>query len=138
MAHLEYIGFSGTTCSCDYAVGEIDGKKAVVFVQGHLTQTSITNMIEVLASKVLSAELAGTDPTEVRFFEHYPPHLKPLRVWQEVAFAERQKIEKRSGLLDKLLGALRSDKEPPSWTVDSPQWGTVSEPLAAKLKAILP
>lgn len=80
LAELHYQGF-WKPCACHYAITDLDGKPAVVFVQGPLTNTSITNMIEVLASLVLAKDLAGHRPDGVRFFEFYPPKLNPLRVW---------------------------------------------------------
>lgn len=126
MQTMTYPGLVNVS-ECQYAIGEDGGKKLVVFVQGPLANTSITNMIEVLASRVLCAELAGTDPSDVRFFEHYPAHLKPVRAWQEVSFKERTTIDASSGLLTKLLQVLSGPAKPNAWCVDKPQWMALAE-----------
>jgi hypothetical protein len=126
MQTMIYQGFANTS-ECQYAIGEEGGKKLVVFVQGPLTNTSITNMIEVLASRVLCADLAGTDPSDVRFFEYYPAHLNPIRAWQEVSFEERRPVDESTGLLAKLLQVLSGPTKPSAWCVDKPQWSALSE-----------
>ena len=137
MKTLEYIGFSGTPCSCQYQIFEVDGQRSVIFVQGALTQTSITNLIEVLASKILSGDLFGFKPSEVRFFEHYPPRLQPLREWQEVIFAESMEVRRDGGLISKLLDAIQGKSPLTFWTVDDPRWKSVPPALASKLAATL-
>ena len=62
MKTLNYQGFT-TPCSCQHTICDLAGKQVVVFVQGPLTNTSITNLIEVLASRVLSADLVGVQKT---------------------------------------------------------------------------
>lgn len=125
MKVLEYVGFSNNVCKCQYAIGEEGGKTVVVFVQGPLTFTSITNMIEVLASRILCSDLAGTDPATVRFFEYYPPALKPLRVWQEVSFEEHNEVREEKGLVAKLLQVVTGPGEVKAWTVDKPVWRAI-------------
>lgn len=126
MQTMTYQGVAKAS-ECQYAIGEEGGKKLVVFVQGPLSNTSITNMIEVLASRVLCADLAGTDPSDVRFFEHYPAHLEPIRAWQEVSFEERHPIDESTGLLAKLLQVLSGPEKPRAWCVDKPRWSALSE-----------
>lgn len=139
LTELRYQGFT-KPCACHYAIASLDGKPAVVFVQGPLTNTSITNMIEVLASLVLAKDLAGHQPDAVRFFEYYPPKLNPLRVWQEVTFTESYPLKKPAqGLLAKVISMVAGDAEPEAWAVDGPQWqalddGQVPDAIKALVK----
>ena len=124
MKTLQYQGFTKPS-TCQYGIGDLQGKKAVVFVQGPLTNTSITNMIEVLASRVLCDDLIGTHPRDVRFFEHYPRALQPLAEWQEVTFEEHVELDPKLGLVAKLLELVRGPSEPTAWAVDKPLWSAL-------------
>lgn len=137
MKTLQYYGFTNKLCACDYLVAELDGQSVVVFKNGPLTQTSITNMIEVLASKVLANDLQGVDPHQVRFFEYYPPELQPLRVWQEVKFEEAYPLTVKTGLLTKLLQAVFPDESKPVWAVDVPVWQSVGDELRQRLERLV-
>lgn len=125
MKTLHYQGFTGKPCSCEYAIGRLGDKTAVVFVQGPLNQTSITNLIEVLASKVLCTDLTGTQPANVRFFEHYPPTLQPIVAWQEVVLRATSLLPKPGGLMAKFLGLFAGESGPDLWVVDEPVWGPI-------------
>ena len=133
MKTLHYEGFTGKPCSCEYAIGRLGEKTVVVFVQGPLNQTSMTNLIEVLASKVLCTDLTGRQPAQVRFFEHYPPSLRPIVAWQEVTFLTSSLLPKPGGLMAKFLGLLAGESAPDSWVVVVPAWGPVP---AADLVAV--
>ncbi|MDA8445626.1 hypothetical protein [Paracidovorax valerianellae] len=137
MKTLQYIGFTGKQCSCQYKVGTVANDLIVVFVQGPLNQTSITNLIEVLASKVLGEDLSEENPQSVRFFEHYPHHLNPLREWQEVVFEERHEVAKDKGLMAKLLSFTKSENPQSTWIVDSPYWKPVPTALREQLAAFI-
>lgn len=137
MKTLQYVGFTGKQCSCQYKVGTVANDLVVVFVQGPLNQTTIANLIEVLASKVLGEDLSGTDPQSVRFFEHYPPHLAPLLGWQEVVFQERQEVAKDKGLMAKLLSFTQGQSPQSTWIVDNPHWKPVSPILEKGLAAFI-
>lgn len=137
MKTLDYEGFTGPA-RCHYAVGELLGKKVVVFVQGPLTNTSITNKIEVLASLVLSNDLIGVNPRDVRFFEHYPPSLQG-REWQEVEFAEHLPLaDGQRSLLTKMLAAVTGPSSPTAWAVDKPQWlGMATDKVPVELRRLV-
>lgn len=137
MKTLQYTGFTGKQCNCQYKVGTVDDHLAVVFVQGASNQTSITNMIEVLASKVLGEDLAGKIPESVRFFEYYPPPSKPIVEWQEVIFDECTEVSKDKGMLAKLLSFAKNERQPKTWIVDSPRWKPVPAALVAQLTAFI-
>lgn len=138
MKTLSYPGFTNKPCSCQYAIGALNGKPAVVFVQGPLSQTSITNQIEAIVSKLLAADLRGTRPDDVRFFEYYSPQLQPLRVWQEVTFEKQTQLKSRASLFTKLLEAIREEKDPGAfWRVDSPQWQPVHESDRVQLEKLV-
>jgi hypothetical protein len=123
---LRYDGFVEPS-TCHYAIGELDGKPAVVFVQGPLSNTGITNVIEVLASRVLAAELAGRQPADVRFFEHYPPALNPIREWQEVTFKEVHPVPAPAdGWIARLRALVAGERSPRSWAVAKPQWHPIA------------
>lgn len=121
MKTLHYQGFS-KPCTCQYDIVDVNGKSCVLLVQGPLINTSITNMVEVLVSRILCHDLAGTNPSDIRVFEYYSPSLKPLRVWQEVFFEEHFQIKEDRGLLAKLLEAVVGTSETPTWGVDKPSW----------------
>jgi hypothetical protein len=127
LKELRYQGFT-KPCVCHYAIANVGGKPAVVFVQGPLTNTSITNMVEVLSSLILAKDLAGQHPEGVRFFEYYPPALNPIRRWQEVTFTEIHALKKPAqGLLAKVISLVAGDADPESWAVDGPQWQALDD-----------
>lgn len=90
---LNFNGFSNAPSSCEYGIGEIGDKVAIVFYQRELVGTSITNMIEHLTIHVLAKVLPEVSPEKIRVFEHYNPELKPIIEWQEVRFSD-------SGVID--------------------------------------
>lgn len=127
MRTLEFNGFSNTPSSCEYGIGEVEGKAAILFYQRELSGTSITNMIEHLTVHVLAEDLPGILPENVRVFEHYNPKLNPIYEWAEVRFSESGKIDEGKSILKKLLELVFPSGKPPKYFVDSPQWLKVSE-----------
>lgn len=127
MKTLKFYGFSNTPSSCEYGIGEIDGKVAILFHQRELSGTSITNMIEHLTIHVLAEELSGTLPEDIRVFEHYNPKLNPIYEWAEVVFSETGKIDEGKSILKNLVDLVFPSGTPPKYYVDSPKWLKVSE-----------
>lgn len=125
MKTLHYQGFE-KPCVCKYAIEEVDGKSCVLLVQGALGNTSITNMVEVLVSRILCDELAGMHPSEVRVFEHYPPSHQPIRAWQEVTFDEHIPIKADKGIFAKLLEVVAGPSSPEVWGVKNPVWNSLA------------
>jgi hypothetical protein len=123
MKTLNYNGFSNTPSTCEYGIGDIHGKTAIVFYQGAMGGTSITNMIEALTMHVLSTDLQGVDPAQVRVFEHYAPSLNPLAEWQEVTFLDKGEIQEDKGIARKLIElVLSSSNTTKQWYVNNPAW----------------
>lgn len=116
-----------------YAIGVAGGRRFVAFRQTEVAgKTSITNIIEGLASQVLANDLAGVAPDEVDFFEFYPPHLKPLQEWQKVTFDVAAPLYvKPKGFLRRVLWSLirliKGPGKPDAWAVTKPMW----EPIAS-------
>lgn len=111
-----------------YAVGVDAGRRFVVFQQtADRTKTSITNLIEGLASQVLATDLAGVEPGLVDFYEFYPPHMSPIQEWQKVTFAEVGPVRNPPrGMLERIirfaLGLFGIEGKPDAWAVAKPQW----------------
>ena len=136
MRTLEFNGFSNIPSSCEYEIGEIGDKVAILFYQRELRGTSITNMIEHLTIHVLAEDLPGTSPEDVRVFEHYNSDLNPVYEWAEVRFSDSGKIDEGKSILKKLVGIIFPSGKPPRYYVDSPEWIKVSEQNIALLSNI--
>lgn len=136
MKNLNFHGFSNTPSSCQYGIGEIGGKVAILFYQKELIGTSITNMIEHLVIHILAKELPGTSPENIRVFEHYNPDLNPIYEWSEVRFSKSGEIDEGKSILNKLVELVFPSKNPPRYYVDSPEWRNVSEQDIAQLSKI--
>lgn len=137
MKKLNYSGFGGIPSMCEYGIGSIGGKKAVVFLQTTSGGTSITNVIEVLTMHVLATDLPGVDPSQVRVFEHYAPTLKPLFEWKEVLFSDVGEIQDEKNIARKLIELVVPSGAPKKWYVDGPSWQTVAATELAIVSAIL-
>ncbi len=137
MRTMEYTGFTNKTCFCRYQITEIDGQQIVIFEQSARIQTSITNVIEDLASQVLENDLRGTEPSEVRFFEYYPSHLRPLVDWQEVKFRDVDPVYKDIGLSEKIRALFGAKQSPERWSVEKPEWSPVSQKMKSQLQSVL-
>ena len=138
MHTLNYTGFDGQLCSCGCAMGEMDGKAIVIFVQGEPAQTSIKNVIEDVANAFLSQQYQNHEKPEVRFFEHYPSMHLPSQQWHEVQFAQYTKFVNKKGLLQSIKDLVSGIKNLPRWVVEKPEWTALRHPDAiAKLRAIL-
>lgn len=83
---LQHSGFASPS-ECAYGVFDVDGMKWVIFVELH-KGTSITNMIEHLATMVYNSDLSDVPPEQIRWFEYYTPKYQPIVDWQEVGFGE--------------------------------------------------
>lgn len=127
MKTLNFKGLGNTPSSCEYAIGEIGDKAAIIFYQKELSGTSITNMIEHITIHVLVNELPSVSPDKVRVFEHYNPELKPIIEWQEVKFSDSGVIDEGKSITQKLVGLIIPSKVPPKYYVDSPEWSPVSK-----------
>lgn len=136
MKTLNFHGFSNAPSSCQYGIGEIGDKVAILFYQKELIGTSITNMIEHLAIHILAKELPGTSPENIRVFEHYNPDLSPIYEWAEVRFSNSGEIDEGKSILKKLVELVFPSGNPPRYYVDSPEWGNVSEQDIALLSKI--
>lgn len=114
--------FLGNQSPYRYVTGKLAGRPVVVFIQdAPIRTTSITNLIEVLATKAVAVEFPNTDPSSVRFFEFYPPELNPMIDWQEVMFQECSLMNEPCTLLEKLAQLFVGTKEQ-AWLLDKPQW----------------
>lgn len=136
MKNLNYNGFDNIPSSCEYGIGSIGSKKAVVFLQTKSGGTSISNMIEVLTMHVLATDLPGVDPNQVRVFEHYAPTLKPLVEWQEVLFSDMGEIQEKNNIARNLIELVMSSGAPKKWYVDGPLWRPVTATELAIVSAI--
>ncbi|MFB2638263.1 hypothetical protein ACE02P_09570 [Shewanella bicestrii] len=136
MRTLNFYGFSNTPSSCEYEIGEIEDKVAILFYQKELAGTSITNMIEHLTIHVLAEDLPGTPPENIRVFEHYNPELNPIYEWAEVRFSDSGKIDEGKSILKKIVELVFPSGAPPRYYVDSPEWLKVSEQNIALLSNI--
>lgn len=136
MPVLNFNGFSNTPSSCEYGIGEIGNKTAIVFYQKEPIGTSITNMIEHLTIHVLAEELPGVSPENIRIFEHYNPDLNPIYEWAEVQFSDSGKINEKKSILKKLVELVFPSGTPPKYYVNSPEWLGVSEQNIALLSNI--
>jgi|GEM_PF-4222872 len=126
MKTLKFSGFSNVSSECEYGIGEIGDKIAIVFYQRELIGTSITNMIEHLTIHVLATELQETSPDNIRVFEHYNPELNPIIEWQEVQFSDSGVVDEGKSIITKLIELVFPSGNPPKYYVDSPVWGGVS------------
>lgn len=135
MKTINYSGFSNVPSSCQYGVGKVGGKDAVVFYQSKNPGTSITNMIEELSTSVLTTEFPGVHPANVRIFEHYDPADNPMIEWQEVRFEDSGIVDNKSPL-KKLVALLIPDKTTPKSYVGKPVWLKVSPEDSAQAAAI--
>jgi hypothetical protein len=133
MKKLHYIGFSNQVCSCGYKTVTIDGRLCLIIQQTQDSTTSITNTIETLVSQILATDLLGTDPAELRVFEHYPANMKPIVEWQEVTFEEKHKRKPRRTIVQALVDLVSPTEQP--YVVWHPNWYGVSASMQAKLAA---
>lgn len=125
----------GNTSSYCYVRGSLASHPAIVFVQGPQSRsTSITNLIEDLATAVVAVEFPGTEPSAVRFFEYYSPDQNPLFVWQEVVFEELVPQEGELGFFGKLAEMVFGKSPPSAWSLEKPQW---RQPLSPSEKTAL-
>ncbi|MGP3508677.1 hypothetical protein [Paracidovorax citrulli] len=136
MKKLEYRGFSNTPSECKYGIGVINGKTAIVFHQTVQGGTSITNMIEHLTMHVLATDLPRVDPNQVRVFEHYDQHLRPVSEWQEVTFQEMGEIQEEKNIAEKLIEFVSRSSPSKRYYVDGPSWGSVNPNDLATVKNI--
>ncbi|ENM3816593.1 hypothetical protein EFU53_000397 [Vibrio cholerae] len=127
MNTLKFSGFSNIPSECEYGIGEIGDKIAIVFYQRELIGTSITNMIEHLTIHVLATELQGKSPENIRVFEHYNPELNPIIEWQEVQFSRSGVVDERKSIITKLIELVFPSGNPSKYYVDSPVWSRVSD-----------
>ena len=118
MKLIKFNGFSNTPSECYYSIIKFKDKDTVVFIQKNLKGTSITNMIEFLASTVVNDELADKDPKDILFFEYYVKELDPLVSWQRVSLNE---IKGSDGI----------------WVLSDPSWSRVSEQDKIDLEGLI-
>ena len=98
--------------------------------------TSITNSIEAIVGLMLRQDFAGLSPKSLRFFEYYPPNLKPIVDWQEVSFSETKSHFLKNDLWSRATRKLFS-AEPDYWSVDHPSWSPVGPALKADLRRLV-
>ena len=125
-------------CQCQYVVGTVNSRDAIVFIQGPLRNTSVTNVIEAITTKVLADSFPEVDPTTVDIYEHYPPHLRPIREWQKVEFEVYK--EEESGFKGLILRVTEMLFGPGSrhYYVSHPVWSGISDSvLIAELQAVI-
>lgn len=115
---LTYNGFTDALCECNYIIETKDGRHTVIFIQTPRSKTSITNMIEVLASKILAHELTTIPPKDIEFYEYYDPSTKPIYSVRAVSFSD---THCQIPLVKKIFGVGGRN---PVWIVDSPLWRT--------------
>lgn len=127
MRTLNFNGFTNIPSSCEYEIGKIGDKIAILFYQNELIGTSITNMIEHLTTHVLAEDLPGITPEKVRVFEHYNPKLKPIYEWAEIKFSDSGRIDEGKGILKRVVEFAFLTRNTPKYYVSSPWWEGVSE-----------
>jgi len=132
---LTYNGFTNAVCECDYIIEQSGDRYTVILIQTPKSKTSVTNMVEVLASKILAHELVGVNPSMVDFYEYYDPAMKPLYVMQRVSFKDAGIINP-PGLWGKMLGIV-SAKHEQAFAVDTPAWNPVSQEEHNKVSALI-
>jgi hypothetical protein len=135
---MKILNFNGyhSPSSCEYGIGEIEGKVAIVLYQRKLSGTSITNMIEHLTVRIMAEEIPETPPENIRVFEHYNPELNPIYEWAEVLFSKSGVIDDGKSIIKKILEVIFSSGKPPKYYVDSPQWHKISDQDKEILSAI--
>ena len=138
MEKLSYTGFNGQTCTCGVAavpVGILPGDSpGVIFVQTSQSTTSVTNCAERIASVWLRTIGRGLEPSQVRFFEHYPKNVHSLVTWQEISFSSLEPHYVSDTRLARLWRKLKP-VEPDYWSVDQPHWSPVGRQLESLLVA---
>lgn len=127
MIKLDFPGFNNVHSQCEYDVGNVRGKKAIIFYQKTLVGTSITNKIESLTMHVLATELPGIDPKNVRVFEHHNPDLEPIYEWAEVQFSDSGMINENKSIIRKLVEFISPSGVLPKYYVNGPRWSNVLE-----------
>jgi hypothetical protein len=127
MKILNFKGFSNVPSSCEYTIGELEARTAIVFYQKEFSGTSISNMIESLTMHVLAHELPGTPPDNVRVFQHINPELKPALEWQEVQFGSTGPITEDTSIIRGLIDIIVQSDSNPEYFVDDPVWSSVTE-----------
>lgn len=133
MYTYHYRGFHGTPSQCDICFGYINNQPALVFHQTTLTTTSITNVIEDLATYAMNAHWEGVDPNLIIVIEHYAPQLNPITEWQQVTFADAGLVDDR-GLADRVLDTLLPfvrKPRPMRTVVANPQWNPMTPQMQA-------
>lgn len=137
---LAYGGFDDQPCFCDYLVIPENwlpgGRSGVIFIQRSPMATSITNSIEAIVGLMLQQDFLGVSPKSLRFFEYYPPNLKPIVDWQEVSFSETKSHFLKNDLWSRATRKLFS-AEPDYWSVDHPSWSPVGPALKADLRRLV-
>lgn len=135
MKKMHYIGFLNQVCSCGYKTVTIDGRLCLIVQQTPDSTTSITNTIETIVSQILATDLLGTDPAELRVFEHYPASMKPIVEWQEVTFEGKDKRKPRRTIVQALMELVSPSQQP--YVVWNPDWHQVSPSMQVKLAAAI-
>jgi len=113
----------GDGSSYSYVSGTLSSNPVIIFAQNPQSRsTSITNLIEELATQALAAEFPGIAPSAIRFFEYYSPEQNPLFVWQEVVFEDHTPREEDKGVLGKFAELLFGKPPPSAWILGRPHW----------------
>ncbi len=137
MKTLHYKGFHNCDSSCQYAIGEIDNKKVLVFYTDKIRGTSVTNLIEDITSQVLAFDLPKISPEEVRVFEHYSPQLDPIWEWMEVTFEGFSGGRQKKGLIKRIKNKVFSIHTDEGYYVYNPHWKPVSKIDIEKLSKLI-
>lgn len=137
MKTIHYKGFHDCKSCCQYAIGEIDGKKALVFHTDKIQGTSVTNLIEDVTNQILSSDLPGISPEHIRVFEHYSPQLEPIWEWMEVQFESFSGGKSKQSLLEKLKSKILSTHKDENYYVHNPQWKPISKKDKQTLSKLL-
>ena len=135
MTPWKYLGINNQPCTCEYILGNVNGKEVLVIKELPGATTSITNLLEHIVSSLLTGPLLGTDASKLRFFEFHSPTTAPLNVWLEVVFTVAKR-EPRLNFREKLKEYFHPTVKP--YVVWNPVWQTVPIPLQAQLVAIDP
>lgn len=136
MDYLNYTGFTNQPCRCGYHIVELAGKQAVIFQQLDAAKnTSITNVVEALATQVLQGPLRGTNPKTLRFFEYYPAKMLPLSEWLEVSFEIMLPMYRYNNFAARIARMFGVGDGPVAWVVDGPVWHPVGQNVQTILNA---
>lgn len=125
------------TCECEYQITTFNNDNILVIKQTHNSTTSITNKIETIVSKILTSDLSGKHPDNIRIFEYYPLCLNPLEQWQEVKFKNAYEIDSNISLIDTFKQLFVRRQKATNWAVCDPVWSLVlNENLKSKLNIL--